>query len=341
MPSSSPRRWYRPHLAPLCAGLLVVGVLAFLNVPGKRNGLERVHGWPFTYLVRKLPPAYPAVFAPDIWTLTGDVRKFQPAVLLANATIAFFTAALVVAVLEWRRRRYGALQRFSLRSAAIVLLLCSLPLAWLGYRIEHWQRTRAVMERIKTGGGRVSYQQQLPDWLEELLPATWTEPFCFVDDVDLLGCQFTDSDLAIFNILTDVEAICLDGNPISNSGLQHLRHLDLRRLSMESTLIDDEGLVALRGMRRLEILNCDHTGVSDAGLRHLVGLTNLESLTLRSCHITDDGLRRLYGMHRLEELNLDGSKISANAAAELQAQLPQLMWFIFDKPDPIDPSVAP
>lgn len=345
MTCSPPRRWYRPHLTPLCAGLLVVGVLAFLNVPGEEDGSRRIHGWPCTYLVREQPtPSGPGCFIsipPEIWSLTEDVNQFYPTVLFANTTIVLAIGGLVTAMLEWRRRRHGALWRFSLRSAALMVLLLSLPLGWISYQIARWQRVRQVVERLEARGGTVGFQRQLPEWLDELLPTAWTQPFRCAKYIELIGCSIRDDDLEAFQTLNDVETVHLGQNPISNRGLQYLQHLDLRSLSLAGTEIDDEGLAVLQEIKRLRSLNCEDTPITDKGLERIGRLSSLTELTLRNCRITDEGLRHLESLHHLEYLDVQGCTISASAKKQLKARLPQLRWVRDDESDPRDPFATP
>ena len=62
------------------------------------------------------------------------------------------------------------------------------------------------------------------------------------------------------------------------------------------------GLVHLRGLVELEILNLDATRITDAGLVHLKGLTGLQELNLQSAKVTDAGLVHLKRMTGLQSL---------------------------------------
>ena len=78
----------------------------------------------------------------------------------------------------------------------------------------------------------------------------------------------------------------------------------------EGTQITDEGLVHLKGLSKLQLLDLDGTQVTDAGLVHLKGLTKLEHLYLEGCRdITDAGLMHLKGLTNLEQLPVDGTKV--------------------------------
>ena len=89
--------------------------------------------------------------------------------------------------------------------------------------------------------------------------------------------------------------------------------------------ISDEGLAALAGLARLELLDLfDCDGVSDGGVKHLVGLP-LRTLSLGGARLTDAGLTNLRGLGSLEELSLSGD-FSDNGVEEL-VELPlKALW---------------
>ena len=55
----------------------------------------------------------------------------------------------------------------------------------------------------------------------------------------------------------------------------------------------DEGLVHLKGLVSLRVLNFQQTRVTDAGLENLAGLTNLTQLYLNGTTVTDKGVAKL------------------------------------------------
>ena len=64
-------------------------------------------------------------------------------------------------------------------------------------------------------------------------------------------------------------------------------------LSFMGTQITDAGLVHLRGLTNLRLLEVTFTRVTNAGLVHLPGLTSLRRLYLANAQTTEDGRARL------------------------------------------------
>jgi Leucine-rich repeat (LRR) protein len=79
---------------------------------------------------------------------------------------------------------------------------------------------------------------------------------------------------------------------------------EVRVLDLSRTLVTDEGLSRLAGLKQLEDLNLSGRSVKDAGLAHLAGLTALKRLDLNGHAITDEGLKHLGKLVNLEWLDL-------------------------------------
>lgn len=68
----------------------------------------------------------------------------------------------------------------------------------------------------------------------------------------------------------------------------------LRRLYLDTTNADDNGLKHLSAARGLAHLDLSQTSVSDAGLKHLSGMTSLRTLVLRGCQgVSAKGVKEL------------------------------------------------
>ncbi|MFP6613292.1 MAG: leucine-rich repeat domain-containing protein [Pirellulales bacterium] len=108
-----------------------------------------------------------------------------------------------------------------------------------------------------------------------------------------------------------VVAVSLKGTKVTDAGLVHLKRLtSLKILDLSNTKVTDAGLVHLKGLTKLEKLSLNDTKVTDAGLEHLKGLTKLESLSLWDTKVTDAGLEHLKGMTELKKLSLLNTKIT-------------------------------
>jgi hypothetical protein len=118
--------------------------------------------------------------------------------------------------------------------------------------------------------------------------------------------------------------ICVDGRPLTDVGLRHLREIPrLETLYAEGTEITDEGLAHIAVMPSLACLHIRANEITDAGLAHLRHATRLEVLDLGRNRITDDGVRQLRRLNKLTELYLDGTLITDQSLALLK-DLPSL-----------------
>jgi hypothetical protein len=129
--------------------------------------------------------------------------------------------------------------------------------------------------------------------------------------------------MEVFRGVSAARLIWLDDNPIPDSCLQHLSHLEtLEWLSLTKTDITDAGLEYLRPLTNLKVLWLNETQISDAGLRRLTSLRELEELDLRSTQVSDDGLMHLATLPRLRTVYLSRSRVSAAGVARLRQMLP-------------------
>lgn len=88
------------------------------------------------------------------------------------------------------------------------------------------------------------------------------------------------------------------------------------------TQISDAGLVHLKGLTNIQMLDLQDTKISDAGLVHLEGLTKLDWLWLSDTKVTDAGLVHLKALTKLRFLDLRATKVTAAGVKKLQAALP-------------------
>jgi internalin A len=161
-----------------------------------------------------------------------------------------------------------------------------------------------------------------------------------------LGFILTDADLAHLKGLRNLTSLGLNGQGITNSGLQYLRSLralkelrlfnvtvtDLQPLSLLASLeslglwrtqVDDAGLAPIQNLRALKELVLRESQITDAGMSYLRGLKTLTMLELPGARITDKGLESLGGLSKLEGLSLDHTAITDSGLASI-AGLPNL-----------------
>lgn len=89
---------------------------------------------------------------------------------------------------------------------------------------------------------------------------------------------------------------------MSNAGLAQFK--DFKDLSGidRNWLVTDGGLLPLKGLTGLRVLELSGTWVGDAGLKELRGLTALQTLGLSSTWVRGPGLKELAGMKGLQAL---------------------------------------
>jgi hypothetical protein len=111
--------------------------------------------------------------------------------------------------------------------------------------------------------------------------------------------------------------------PLDDDGCKHLGGMkNLQRLHVfdrydHVVTVTDEGLRHLAGAAKLSVLSLIiwRSQITDEGLRHLAGKKELTSLRLRYAEVTDEGAKHLAGLTNLRSLDLSDTAIS-NAALE-------------------------
>ena len=80
-------------------------------------------------------------------------------------------------------------------------------------------------------------------------------------------------------------------------------------VNLRQTTIQDDDLILLRNLNRLQRLNLNETRITDDGVRHLERLTGLKALDLSGTQITGKGLEHLHSLMDLEYLYLSRTKV--------------------------------
>jgi acetyl esterase/lipase len=162
-------------------------------------------------------------------------------------------------------------------------------------------RDQVLLDEIKRLHGKATLEIAAPDWLRSMAG---------------------DETLAVFGRIVAIEVNeRTDGHKapepkplserVTDDWLKHLAgQTDLRRLELSGTAVTSAGLVHLKDLTNLEILNVCLTAVDDEGLAHLAGLTKMRRLVVCSSKITGTGFAHLQGMKQLESINLHSSPAS-------------------------------
>jgi serine/threonine protein kinase/tetratricopeptide (TPR) repeat protein len=130
------------------------------------------------------------------------------------------------------------------------------------------------------------------------------------------GATIQDADLAPLAGAANANEIILSDSAITDRGLEYIRGLQLKDLSLQNTnvrslsaikkmstlevldvagtLADSSGIVSISQLKNLKELSLARTGISDRDLPLLRKLTHLEFLSLSDCsHITETAVNRL------------------------------------------------
>jgi len=84
----------------------------------------------------------------------------------------------------------------------------------------------------------------------------------------------------------------------------------LRTLELSGTAVTSAGLVHLKDLKSLEVLNICLTACGDEGFEHLAGLTKMKRMVICASQITGSGFKHLGGMTQLESINLHSAPAS-------------------------------
>ncbi len=121
-------------------------------------------------------------------------------------------------------------------------------------------------------------------------------------------------------------SFALRDSPTGDAEVAHLSAVaeQVYALNLAGSQVSNEGLAVLTNLKNLGRLHLENSTVTDAGLSHIAKLERLEYLNLYGTGITDAGIAQLKGLKHLENLYLWKTKVSYDAAMELEKQIPGL-----------------
>ncbi len=233
------------------------------------------------------------------------------------------------------RRRW---LQYSLRMLMVLMLICSVPCAWLAHKLKQARDREAAVVRMYKLGGYVEEIPEAPDeeraasvWLGKVLGedlreyttsvqfgGRWLGVRPIPDDV-----QVTDAALEHLRRLPRLQGLRLSDREVTDTQLVHLHQLrELSELYLDGTKVTDAGLVHLRALTEIRVLDLSRCDIYGPGLVHLRQLGQLKSLNLEWTHVNDAELLHLHGLASLRELNLDSTEVSDVGVAQLAKALP-------------------
>lgn len=206
----------------------------------------------------------------------------------------------------WQRRVLKAL-RFRLSSAAIVVLLLCVPLAYLANKIHHQRAKRDAFDRLLRIGiglqddyGHSIDAEYLPPrqtYWESCKSGIYNEG----DDLPIVrGVICVRADRRALDALTrtchhfpEVQSLVLTGSTVTDADLRRLlRRWKLHTLSLAGTDVTDAALSSISRSAELQLLSLDATAVTDAGMEKLLHL-GLTSLSVVDTNVTGAGHAKL------------------------------------------------
>jgi hypothetical protein len=128
------------------------------------------------------------------------------------------------------------------------------------------------------------------------------------------------TDISAVGEMTNLESFQFIGNSSAERGFARLKALrKLKRLQIYSPALGDDEMGMLDDLQELTFLNLYSTRLTDSGLIHLKGLTRLQLLDLSNIQgITDQGLVCIEPLTNLEILMLSGTNVTSTGIARLK-----------------------
>ncbi|MCE9608122.1 MAG: SMP-30/gluconolactonase/LRE family protein [Planctomycetia bacterium] len=178
-----------------------------------------------------------------------------------------------------------------------------------------YAQDKSLLAEVKRLKGTATLESSAPAWLRSIAGDEALPVFGRIVGLDLN--ERTDGHKAATpKALTE---------RVHDAWLSQLAGQDkLRTLELSGTAVTSEGLVHLKDLKALEVLNICLTACSDAGFEHLAELTKMKRMVICASKITGSGFAHLQGMTQLESINLHSTPAS-DAGLEAIGKLPSLL----------------
>lgn len=239
--------------------------------------------------------------------------------------------------------------QFRLRTLLLIVTVAAVATAWYVAK----RRTKAeaiVIEAITNSGGRLidrdnwfeDYERPVPETLTkrskfQLFPASvlrrvvavtfeWN---AFKNDGNQfvppkVPCTIDSAALHHLKSLPNLTWLSFRSTQLTNSQLECLRHTpNLKTLRLDRCFnLTDRGLVHLKSLQKLEVLDLSHTRLTDRALSVLKELPRLRFLDLSHTHATKTAVSMLAQCKSLEIVDLSGTPIRYDDVVKLKKLLP-------------------
>ncbi|MCE9604852.1 MAG: hypothetical protein K8U03_08120 [Planctomycetia bacterium] len=150
------------------------------------------------------------------------------------------------------------------------------------------------------------------------------EPREPVTKLCLSNSGLTDHQLEVLSRFPALRTLDLNGNPITDVGLEAIARLsELRELNLSRTKVTGRGLQLLPRLQHLEELRISDVRVGD-GAAAIGSLKGLRKLNLNNCDLTDEQLAHLANLSELTWFVLNGNPRLTDASVSVLCDLQSL-----------------
>lgn len=211
-------------------------------------------------------------------------------------------------------------RRFQFSLRALLIAVTALAV-WLGLEVNRVRRQREAVEAIIAAGGKVHYDYEMAPGRSNTPDAEPAAPRWLRK---LIGEDF-------FRDVVDVD---LNRTQINDEWLIRLNDLPkIERLNLAYTSVSDSGFERLTGLRNLRSAIPDETRCTDRSLAHLAAASpDLRELAIGGSGVTDAGLAEIARFKRLRTLVLTGAEITDEGLRQIEALGELEMLWIAEAP---------
>jgi hypothetical protein len=132
------------------------------------------------------------------------------------------------------------------------------------------------------------------------------------------------SDDALISIakIKSLRDLCLTNNAITDSGIQHLKGMDIETLRLNETDVSDGCIDSLLELKSLKVLDLDSCSITDSGVSKLVEIPNLQMLNMNNLNVSLEAMSKLAELYELQDLKIHGVSLTPEEINELKSRLP-------------------
>jgi serine/threonine protein kinase len=142
-----------------------------------------------------------------------------------------------------------------------------------------------------------------------------------LSDLDMSSTKLSDADVPKLAEARKLTRLYLANIPLTGTTLGSLAHLDLERLDLNNTKVNDKGIEQIKGLK-LRILTLDNTPITNKALGYLSKMPLLH-LSIERTNVSDKGLKLLSANKDLKALKIvDCPNITSRGIEAFQKEHP-------------------